>query len=155
MLLVTCWAGWSYSQEVAVVTFEQLQQHIDSPSGKIKIYNYWATYCRPCIKEMPYFEEISQEYRDRVEVYFVSLDFIEDLDTKVKPFLSKKGIVNSVILLDDIDYNSWINRINPEWSGAIPATDYVLPGNRERLFHEGSYEKEELKDQIEHLINKI
>ena len=110
------------SQEVEVIKFDDLEKIISEKPAKIKILNFWATWCKPCIIEMPYFEEAAGKFEQDIELIFVSLDFAENVEKKVKPFLIKRNIHSRVMLLDDTDYNSWIDRVNPSWSGAIPAT---------------------------------
>ena len=140
------------AQSIEVLSFGELETMINSGNEKIQVYNFWATYCRPCIKEMPYFEALTSKNQD-VDVIFVSLDFKENLNSKVIPFLKKKEIRSDVVLLDDIDYNSWIDKISPEWSGAIPATLFVDQDGK-RHFHEGEMSEEQLKSFISVLSNK-
>ena len=73
---------------IDVISFEQLKSRIDEPSKKIKVINFWATWCKPCIEEMPYFENVAEAYKDEVELHFISLDFVEDLEN-VKMLIKK------------------------------------------------------------------
>mgnify|MGYP000483516689 CR=1 FL=1 len=66
------------------------------------------------------------------------MDFPEDIETKLKPFLEKKKITSKVILLDDPDSNTWIDKVDPNWSGAIPFT--LVFNNNKRAFFERSFE---------------
>jgi hypothetical protein len=82
----------------------------------------------------------------RVKVVLVSLDFPNQLDRRVIPFLKEKNISAPVYLMTDLDYNSWIDRVDPSWSGAIPAT---LIFNREkRVFLEQELTRDELFKQV-------
>jgi thiol-disulfide isomerase/thioredoxin len=136
------------AQDIEKLTFEALQTKIESKSDDLRIFNFWATWCKPCIQEMPHFE--AADSRVGVDVTFISLDFAEELDSKVIPFVKKKRIKSEVVLLDDIDYNSWINRIDKNWSGAIPATLFITAGG-ERYFHEGQLSESELDDVISNM----
>lgn len=87
------------------------------------IVNFWATWCKPCIEELPAFDSLYQVIKDKkIKVVLVSLDFIDDLKTKVNPFLKKNKIKSNCVLLDEVNGNNFINKISKNWSGAIPAT---------------------------------
>ena len=136
-----------YAQSAAeIVKLNQLQDHINRGTENIKIINFWATWCGPCIKEMPMFEKLGAERKD-VEVTLVSLD----LDLNPKPeivyrFIERKKIKSKVLILDEKDPNVWINQIEKSWSGAIPATIIINGKTGQRKFvekelHEGDLEK--------------
>jgi thiol-disulfide isomerase/thioredoxin len=135
-----------FAQQAEIVKLKQLQDHINRQSDNIKIINFWATWCAPCIKEMPLFEKIGAERKD-VEVTLVSLD----LDLNPKPetvyrFIDRKKIQSKVLILDEEDPNVWINQIEKGWSGAIPATLIINGKTGQRKFvekelHEGDLEK--------------
>ena len=133
---------------VKVVDFSGLEEYLDSFGGdKTLVINFWATWCMPCVKELPYFEEATAEYNGSdVEVILVSLDFPDDLEKKVIPFVEKKALQSRVVLLNDPDANSWIDKVSPEWSGAIPAT-LVRKGTKEAFYEQSFHSFEEL-DQI-------
>ncbi|OWW26182.1 thioredoxin [Zobellia sp. OII3] len=140
------------SREIAIYDFDALEPLLHTDSDKIHIVNFWAMWCAPCVKELP----IIQEYEKNdpnVEVLLVSLDFPENIETKLKPFLKKKGITSKVILLDDPGANSWIDKIDPNWSGAIPFT--IVFNHRHRSYHERVFENiEDLKSEINKIRNK-
>lgn len=56
--------------------------------GEIIIINYWATWCPPCIAEMPSFQELYEDYNDRVAFFFISGEEHE----KTTSFLNSKGL---------------------------------------------------------------
>ncbi|WP_414734302.1 TlpA family protein disulfide reductase, partial [Cecembia rubra] len=68
----------------------------------------------------------------------------------VTDFMKRRNITSPVYLLNDVDYNQWIDKVDPEWSGAIPATLFVKP-NGVRSFYEGEMTYEELKTMISQL----
>ena len=136
------------NEEIPVYNFEELEPLLNTDSNKIHIVNFWAMWCAPCVKEIPVLQEYEKNNPD-VEVLMVSLDFPENIETKLKPFLKKKGITSKVVLLDDPDANSWIDKIDPNWSGAIPFT--IIFNNEKRSYHERAFEN--LQD-LETEINK-
>ena len=139
------------NQEIRVYDFEALEPLLYTDSGKTYIVNFWAMWCAPCVKEMPYFQEYANQHPE-VELLFVSMDFPKDIETKLKPFLKKKGITAKVVLLDDPDANHWIDEIDPNWSGALPFT--IIFNNKNRSFHERIFENlEELEIEVHKTIN--
>ena len=137
-----------------LVDIDGKKVHLDTlVEDKPLLLYFWATWCKPCIIEMPYFEEMAQENNADVEMVFVSLDYADKVDSKVKPFLTKKKIQSPVYLIDDLDYNKWIEKVDPRWSGAIPATVFVSPAGK-RYFYEKEFEKEELNNLVKTLLNQ-
>ncbi|MBU2920475.1 TlpA family protein disulfide reductase [Winogradskyella psychrotolerans] len=139
----------NHNQDIPVYDFNQFEPLIYTDSNKTYLINFWAMWCAPCVKELPYIEQFAVKHPD-VEVILVSLDFPKDIETKLKPFLKEKNISSKVVLLDDPDSNTWINKIAPNWSGAIPFT--IMFNKDERLFYERSFEN--LED-LENQINKL
>jgi len=139
------------NDNIPIYTFDELEPLLYTDSNKIHIVNFWAMWCAPCIKELPIFENYAKQ-NENVEITLVSLDFPKDIETKLKPFLKKKGISLNVVLLDDPDANSWINKIDPNWSGAIPFT--IIFNNKKRSYHERSFENiEDFENEINNTIN--
>lgn len=117
------------------------------------VINFWATWCAPCVKELPYFEKLHQVLAaQKIKVILVSLDFRKDLETKLKPFLEQRQISASVAALVDSRQAQWIDKIDPSWSGAVPAT-LVYRGNQ-RQFKEGEFENfEDLQQFVLHFFD--
>src|SRR5687768_12461586 len=90
--------------QTRIVKFDHVEKIINTASDKIQVVNFWATWCGPCVQELPLFETLQKEQTNGVKVTLVSLDFADKVD-KVDAFVSRKNIQSEVILLDDIDYN--------------------------------------------------
>lgn len=134
-------------ESIPVYDFEGFEPLLHKNDTIIYIVNFWATWCKPCIKELPYFESIGEEYANQnVKVLLVSLDFPEKLDSHVIPFIEKHELKSQVILLDDVDSNTWIPKVAESWSGAIPAT--LIYSQKERKFYEGSFTYDELLTEL-------
>ncbi|MEO1050250.1 MAG: TlpA disulfide reductase family protein [Bacteroidota bacterium] len=147
-ICVTCLA-----QDAPVVKFEALDKIINEKTDHIKVINFWATWCAPCIKELPYFEALDESFdKNEVKVTLVSLDFA-DQQERVKKFMTRKSIESKVIILDEIDYNSWIDKVEKSWTGAIPATLIIDGRTGKRKFIEKELEEHELKALITEFIN--
>jgi len=140
----------SENQIIKTVNFEELEAIINEPTPTLQVVNFWATWCLPCVEELPGFMEVNKQYQadPNFKMLLVSLDKAAALETKVIPFVQKKGIVTDVYLLDDNKrMNHWIPAIDANWSGAIPAT--VLYKNGKKVaFVEGQLTQEELNNLI-------
>lgn len=139
------------AQSAETVKIDDLQKLIEQKSDKILVMNFWATWCAPCIKELPQFEQLNASRND-VDVRLVSIDL--DLDPnpdKVYRFMARKKLKSIVYLLDERDPNSWIDQIDTSWEGAIPATLVVNRKSGERKF----VSKELKEGELEQLIISI
>ncbi|HNC29066.1 MAG TPA: TlpA disulfide reductase family protein, partial [Cyclobacteriaceae bacterium] len=146
ILLFACSTAAAAQDQAKIVKLPELQELISSKGDKIKVINFWATWCAPCVKEMPLFEKLGQERTD-VQVTFVSMDLDLDPDpSKVYKFVSRKKLQSKVVMLDEKNPNSYIELIDKSWSGALPATIIVNSKTGQRKFvekelHEGDLEK--------------
>ncbi|WP_345087286.1 TlpA disulfide reductase family protein [Flavobacterium cheonhonense] len=131
--------------------FDAFEKAVLKEDGNTYVVNFWATWCAPCIKELPYFEQLHKD-NPKVKVILVSLDSRKDLEKKLIPFVAKKQLTAEVILLSDKDYNAWLDKIDDSWSGAIPAT-LIISGKR-KLFAEREFENfTELNNYVNAFIN--
>jgi thiol-disulfide isomerase/thioredoxin len=143
---------FSFAQNVPYITYEQLEKIIYKQDDTLRIVNFWATWCKPCIEELPEFEHINAEYKNqKVKVILVSMDFKSKIDLQLKPYIQKNNIQSNVFVLDQADANIWINAVSKEWSGSIPATIFTLQ-SKQLSFHEGKYSYDELKQKIQSII---
>ena len=121
-------------------------EYMNRNDGYTYVINYWATWCGPCVKELPYFEQLLTAYqKDKVRVVLVSLDFPKKVDSKLLPFLNKHNIQSEVVLLDDPKSNLWIDKVDPSWEGAIPVT-IIYKGNKEVFWDKAFHTYEELDE---------
>lgn len=127
----------AYSQTPAVYKINDLLKRIHNNSDTTYVVNFWATWCKPCVAELPEFEKLHTRNHHKVKVILVSMDFKEELDKKLKTFLDKNKYTCEVVLLDEVNGNDFINQISEQWSGAIPATLIVKPKPLASQFHEG------------------
>lgn len=132
--------------DLEIYDFNGFKKYLNQKDDKVYIVNFWATWCGPCVKELPYFERINKEYGNKnVEVILVSLDFPHLYESKLKPFILEHHIKSKVIALDDVDMNTWIPLVNPDWSGSIPAT--IIYKNDTSKFFEQSFTYEILENE--------
>jgi thiol-disulfide isomerase/thioredoxin len=106
-----------------LLTYPELERYLGEFQDTLVVVNFWSTWCRPCVEELPYFEEVNTRWKaKKVKVLLVSLDFLNEIESRLVPFLKKKELKSEVVVLNEIDPNNWIDKVNPQWSGAIPAT---------------------------------
>lgn len=142
-------------QGVEVIKWKQFDVLQHSKNDTVYVINFWATWCVPCVKELPYFEELSNHYKNqKVKVILVSLDYKKQAETRVLPFLKQKNIASTVVILDEPDYNSWIDKVDPSWGGAIPATLFVGKQGANRLFYEKEFNFTELDNIVKQLLTE-
>ncbi len=148
--LVIIWllSSFTYKHQPRVLSFNDFEPHLHYSNDTLYLVNFWATWCTPCVDELPAFEKIGEEYQDqKVKVLLVSLDYPDQIETRLIPFIEKHDLRSEVLVLNDPDANSWIDKVSPEWSGAIPAT--LIYNSDSRNFHEGSFTYDELKEIVE------
>lgn len=137
--------------KLEIYDFAGFEKFLDKKDDKIYVINFWATWCAPCVKELPYFEKLNSEYGNQnVEVLLVSLDFPHLYESKLKPFIKDKKLQSKVVALDDADMNTWIPKVDERWSGSIPAT--IIYKNDNRKFFEQSFSYEELKTEVKQFL---
>lgn len=139
------------ANKIPVVDYDGLAPIFTQKSDTTYVINFWATWCKPCVAELPYFLELHKKYQDqKYKFIFVSLDFPKQIQKKLVPFLEKNPLPGDVIVLDDADSNRWIPEVDPKWSGAIPAT-VVYNGDRKIFAEKSFHDFPELADWVETL----
>ena len=142
----------SSSDTIEIVDFNGFYSKIDlSSTEKTYVINFWATWCAPCVKELPYFEKINNEFNEEnIEVILVSLDFPSQIESKLKPYLKRNKIKSQVILLDDSKMNTWVPKVFEKWDGGIPATLIVNSTNYN--FYPQTFDEQELFAEIRKVL---
>src|SRR5687768_15374428 len=124
------------AQKIPKWKIEELEAYIQK-SHRPVIVNFWATYCIPCIEEIPYFQELVKKYRkDSVELLLVSMDFEEMYPDKIKKFAEKRKFTAPIAWLDETNADHFCPRIDSSWSGVMPATLFINNKTGFRSFYE-------------------
>jgi thiol-disulfide isomerase/thioredoxin len=145
--LLMCMIG--YSQSIKVWKIEDLEKRVKNDSDTTYIVNFWATWCAPCVKELPDFDLINAAYaKNKVKVILVSLDFREDLEKKVTPFIKSKKVQSEVVILDEVNGNYFIPKVSDAWSGALPATWIINTKKSVNRFFEKKITADFLKNEL-------
>jgi len=138
---------YSVNAQVKLLTLDDLDKRIAQGNDTTYVINFWATWCSPCVAELPNFEKLRiSNLKMPVKVILVSLDFKSKLQKQVIPFVQKNNIKAEVFLLNEPNQQQYIDRIDKKWSGAIPATLFV--NKKVRHFYEKEFTESELKSAL-------
>ncbi len=155
LILLVCCIGTTNAQIKIYETFNELEKELLLPKDNDTLYilNFWATWCIPCVKELPFFEAINLKYaNEKVKIVLVSLDFPENIESRLIPFIAKKNIKSQVVLLADGKAYDLIDKVDPSWSGSIPITLFLK--GKQKVFYEKEYHNiHELETDINQLKN--
>lgn len=132
---------YASAQSISVYKIEDLEKRIQNRADTVLVLNFWATWCKPCVAEIPDFERLNAEMKNtKFKLLLVSMDFKEDLNKKLIPFVQKNNYQSEIILLDEIDGNHFIDKIEKQWTGAIPATLILFNQKRKFIGTKTNYE---------------
>lgn len=130
--LVFCSLAVSAQQKtIKLITAEKLEKRISNPDT-VFIVNFWATWCGPCVKELPLFDQLQKaNAKQPLKVLLVSMDFKSKLESAVIPFAQKHQLTSEIFLADITNDQEFFNRIDKSWSGALPGT--LVINNKKKL----------------------
>ena len=140
------------AQETPAVKITDLEKLITESKTPLVI-NFWATFCKPCMEEIPYFQKLERTYAAKgVKLLLVSLDMQDAYPEKVKTFIKKRGITLSTSWLDETNADYFCPKIDESWSGAIPATLFINNSIGYRKFVEDPLTEQQLENEIRALL---
>ncbi len=136
------------AQEIKKWKLQDLEAAIKN-SDKPTIINFWATFCKPCIEELPYFQETAKRYNSAgVQLILVSLDLPQAYPKKISAFAIKNKIKAPIAFLDETNADLFCPKVDQNWSGAIPASLFVNNKTGYRKFFEDQLSKEQVEKEI-------
>ena len=144
----------SFSAVAQSIPAMSMEEVIKRSSSKDTTYiiNFWATWCAPCVEELPVFNKLYQRYADKpVKVLLVSLDFKQDYPMKLNTFLLRKSIKPEVIWLSDTNPNVFVPKVDNTWEGSIPATVVVRPATGDKKFIEGQVTEKQITSIVDRM----
>ena len=138
---------------VPVYTYDELKPLLSKEDDTTYVVNFWATWCVPCVQELPYFVELNSLYKNEAfKMLLVSLDFRKDYLRKLQPFIRDRELEPYVMVLEDKNSNYWINDIDASWTGSIPAT-LVFRGKDKAFYERTFHHIDELKEIVKPYLN--
>lgn len=132
-------------QTVRLITLDQLEKRLDQGKDTTYVVNFWATWCAPCLKELPHFERLGIELQnDKVKILLLSIDLPSKLNSAVKPITKRLKLKNEVLLLNEKNQQAYPGRVDKSWSGALPATIFINRSKGKREFYQKEFTYDDL-----------
>lgn len=152
-LIIVCFflVHTGFAQSIPKWKITDLEKYIQQSESSL-VVNFWATWCEPCVEELPWFLEAAEKNKGKFKLLLVSLDMKRDYPSKIARFIQEKSINTQVIWLDESNADYFCPRIDPSWSGSLPATYIIDKKNGKRSFHEKAFKKQEINKLLEPLV---
>ena len=134
------------AQEIPFIRIDQIERWKNAETDTVFVLNFWATWCVPCVAEIPVFEALNKQYADqKVSVILISNDFKSKIESNLKPFVLREKLKSQVVFMDETDANAWIELVSPDWSGGIPSTLIISKRKNKLLLFEQELTFDELE----------
>jgi thiol-disulfide isomerase/thioredoxin len=153
-LAISLFALSAQSQQIAKWKITDVEKYMTAKNGEILVINFWATFCKPCVAEIPSFIKISEQYKDeKVKLLLVSLDLPSYYPTKVASFAKKHDFNTPIVWLNETNADYFCPKIDKAWSGSIPATLILNPATGYRKFFEEEITAENFEAELKKAID--
>lgn len=142
-----------FIETIETIDSTTLQEMISQRNGALLFVNVWATWCVPCKEEFPDLIRLVKKYKSQnVEFVGISADYPDEIETRVKPFLRAFDLNFKIYVQDFENDEEFINLLNREWSGALPATFIYDQNGIQRAFLLGKKSMEEFEQELIKLL---
>ncbi len=132
-----------------VLSLNQLNKRIATGKDTTYVVNLWATWCAPCVEELPYFERIHRENLNKpIKVILLSLDFKSKLNSDIVPFVIKNKLSTEVFVIDEPNQQTFNKLMHKDWTGVLPTTLFVNTKNKIKVLHEKTFTFQELEKTL-------
>ena len=140
--------------DLSLISEDSLKALLTNKTDKVRLINVWATWCGPCVTELPEFVNMNRMYRNR-EFEFITLSAdVPDKKDKALATLKRLQASSKNYLFNSIDKYKLIETIDPKWQGALPYTILIEPGGKVVYRHQGSIDPAEMKKKIVEKIGR-
>ena len=136
------------AQQVTSVKITELEKTIKESKTPL-IVNFWATFCVPCLEEIPYLQEITDRYKAKnVSLLLVSLDMKQAYPVKVNETAKRLKLVYPVVWLNETNADYFCPKIDTSWTGGMPASLFVNNATGYHKFFEEPISREKLEEEV-------
>lgn len=113
--------------------FKEFEELMVNQKGNVVLVNLWATWCKPCVKELPFLEKLHQNYKDKgIKIVTLSIDEVSKADSLVVPFWEEMNFSMDNYLIANQDPGTFVNKIDPLWIGLLP-TSFIFDANGKKI----------------------
>ena len=125
------------AQSIRKMKMADVVRSFSNGSDTVYVVNFWATFCKPCVGEIPHFISIVKQYEgQKVKLLLVSLDLPSYYPAKIAAFVKKSHFNTNIAWLNETNADIFCPMIDEKWSGAIPATIIINGKKNYKKFFE-------------------
>ncbi len=137
------------AEQLTPVAAPELRAALDEQQNRVVLLNFWATWCGPCLKEIPVLMELENELAAQgFRLVAVSLDEAAAAETQVRPFIEKWFPEFTTYLSLEADMDDMVSVVDRGWNEVLPTSYLIRRDGSVAKRIQGSYTKEEFAAAI-------
>ena len=146
--------GTAFSQDIPKWKITDVEKYMNSGKDEVLVINFWATFCKPCVAEIPSFIEVTNKYQSQnVKLLLVSLDLPSFYPKKIAAFAKKNKFNADIVWLDETNADYFCPKIDSTWSGVMPATLFINNKKEARSFFEEEMSRDKFEEELKKIFN--
>jgi thiol-disulfide isomerase/thioredoxin len=112
--------------EIRAISAAEFDSLLSDARGEVVLVNLWATWCAPCLREIPELMRLRENYQDKgFRLIAVAMDDPADLETHVRPFREQRFPQWETLQRAEFDMDRFVSVIDPAWNEVLP-TSYLI-----------------------------
>lgn len=153
ILLFVTVSFFSFAQQIPKWKITDYEKYIADSKDEVLVINFWATFCKPCVAEIPSFISTTEKYKaDKVKLMLVSLDLKSEYPAKIAAFAKKHQFNANIAWLNETNADYFCPKVDVKWSGSIPSTIFINTKTGYRFFYEGEMTAEEFEQELKKAV---